>query len=131
MVAVMDSQNLTAVKEMWSVLERDGISAGMDAMLARCHEDVELRPYIADGRTFVGSDEVRDFIEERVAAGASVHASPWSFEEEGDDVTVSGSIRVQRPDGSIADAQLRWTYGFSDGLIRHAEFAPLAAAVAR
>jgi hypothetical protein len=128
---MVDSQNLKAVREMWTVLERDGMNAGMEAMLARCHEDVELRPYFADGRTFVGPDEVRGFFNERVAAGANIHASPWSFEESGDDVTVSGSIRVQRPDGSIADAQLRWTYSFSGGLIRHAEFAPLAAAVAR
>jgi ketosteroid isomerase-like protein len=126
----MDSQNLQTVRKIWAVLERHGMCAAMEAMLARCHEDVELRSYVADGRTLIGVDEIREFFYEREAAGANVHASPWTFEESGDEVTVSGSIRVQRPDGSIADAQLRWTYSFSDGLISHAEFAPLAAAVA-
>ena len=127
----MDSQNLQTVKELWNVLERHGICAGVEAMLTRCREDVEVRPYVADGRTLVGLDEIREFFLEGEAAGANVHASPWTFEESGDEVTVAGSIRVQRPDGSIADAQLRWTYGFSGVLISHAEFAPLAAAVAR
>jgi hypothetical protein len=126
----MDSQNLQTVRKIWAVLEREGMCAGIEAMLARCHEDVELRPYVADGRTLVGVDEIREFFHEREAAGASVHASPWTFEESGGEVTVSGSIRVQRPDGSIADAQLSWTYSFCDGLISRAEFAPLAAAVA-
>ena len=127
----MDSQNLQTVREFWNVLERDGICAGIETMLTRCRGDVEVRPYVADGRTLVGHDEIREFFLSSEAAGAKVHASPWTFEESGDDVTVAGSIRVQRPDGSIADAQLRWTYTFSGGLIRHAEFAPLAAAVAR
>ena len=112
------------------MLEGRGIFAGVEAMLPRCHEDVELRPYVADGRTLVGRDEIRDFFCEREAAGEDVHLSAWSFEQSGDDVTVSGSIRVRRPDGAIADAQLRWTYCFSDGLISHGEFAPLAAALA-
>ena len=59
---------------------------------------------------------------------ASFHARAWSFEEQGDDVMVTGSIRVQRPDGSIADAQLRWSYTFEDGLVKAASFAPLGAA---
>ena len=31
---------------------------------------------------------------------------------------------------ALADAQVRWIYSFSDGLVRHASFAPLAAAAA-
>ena len=126
----MHSQNLQSVKEFWAVLELHGMCAGIEAMLARCHEDVELRPYVADGRTLVGLHQIREFFYEREAAGANVHASPWTFEESGGEVTVSGSIRVQRTDGSIADAQLRWTYSFRDGLISHAEFSPFAAALA-
>jgi ketosteroid isomerase-like protein len=127
----VDSHNLQAVKEIWDALEREGMCGGMEAMLARSHEDVELRPYFAEGRTLSGATEIREFFHEGQAAGVSVHASPWSFEDTGDDVTVTGSVRVQRPGGSIADAQLCWTYVFRDGLICQAAFAPLAAAVSR
>jgi ketosteroid isomerase-like protein len=130
-VGQVDSQNLQAVKEIWTALEREGMCGGMEAMLARSYEDVEMRPYFAEGRTLTGATEIREFYLERQAAGASVHASPWSFEETGDDVTVTGSVRVQRADGSIADAQVCWTYVFRDGLICQAAFAPLASAISR
>ena len=57
----------------------------------------------------------------------SATARPWSFEEDGDSVIVQGSIRLQRRDGSIADAQLRWTYTFRDGRLAAASSGPLAA----
>ena len=122
----LDSQNLTTVKQLWRVLEEDGLSASMDALLQCAHEDVELTPYAAEGRTFHGAEEVRDFYRRSEAAGASYHASAWSFEETGDCVYVTGSIRVHRPDGSIADAQLRWSYEFRDGLVACAKFGPLS-----
>jgi ketosteroid isomerase-like protein len=127
----VDSANLQAVKEIWAALEREGMDSAIESMLDHCAAEFELRPYFAEGRTLRGHEEVRGFFHEREAAGATLHASPWSFEESGEHVVVSGSIRVQRADGSIADAQLRWTYGFRDGLIRHAGFAPLATVVAR
>ena len=122
----MDSQNLTVVKQLWRVLEEDGPLAGVDALLERAHEDVELRPYIAEGQVFRGADQIRDFYERRSASGASFNASAWDFEESGDCVYVTGSIRLRRPDGSIADAQLRWSYEFRDGLVSCAKFGPLS-----
>jgi hypothetical protein len=122
---------MKTVKGFWDALQRGETIPAVEAMLLNCHEDVEFRPYFADGRTFHGIDEIRAFFRERAAAGASMHASAWSFDEIDDDVVVTGSVRVRRPDGSMADAQLRWTYGFRDGRIAHAEFAPLARAVPR
>jgi ketosteroid isomerase-like protein len=131
MVAVVDSSNMLAVKGLWRDLERGGVDAAMESMLSLCHEDAELRPYVAGGRTLHGADEVRDYFREIEAGGDTLHASPWSFEEIGDDIVVAGSIRVQRGDGSIADAQVSWTFRFRDGLIGRADFEPLAASVAR
>lgn len=122
---------MDAVKEIWAVLERDGAAASTETLLAHCHEDAELRPYSAEGRTLRGVTEIREFVEDRAAAGGSIHATPWRFEERGQQVVVTGSLRVQRPDGSIADAQLRWCYTFQGDLIAHAEFAPLTASVTR
>ena len=124
---MVDSDNLRIVKDLWEVLERDGLLASLERMLEHSHEDVELRPYMAEGRVLRGVDEIREFMREELAGGATLQASPWSFEEAGDTVIVSGSIRVQRRDASIADAQLRWTYTFRDGRVAAAGSAPLAA----
>jgi ketosteroid isomerase-like protein len=123
----VDSPNLQLVKGFWDVLESDGLLASTDVMLEHCHEDVELSPYIGEGRVFHGTEEVREFMRRQLEEGAVVSASPWNFEEIGDDVIVSGSIRVQRRDGSIADAQLRWTYTFRDGRVAAASTSPVAA----
>ena len=122
---------MQAVKDVWRELERRGLDAATESLLARCHEDVELRPYFAGGRTLRGAHEVRAYFQEREARGARLHASPWSFEEFGDDIVVAGSVRVEGGDGSIADAQVSWTFGFRDGLIGHAQFEPLTASTAR
>jgi ketosteroid isomerase-like protein len=115
------------VKEFWNVLESEGLLASLEFLREHSHEDAELRPYVGEGRVFHGVGEFREFVREELAAGATLNASPWSFEEVGDDVVVAGSIRVQRTDGSIADAQVRWTFTFRDGRVAAAASAPLAA----
>lgn len=119
---------MQAVKRFWAILEQEGLMASTEAMLDSAHADVELSPYFAEGRVLRGPGEVRDFMRERTASGSTLQASAWSFEEEGDDVIVCGTVRVHRPDGSLADAQVRWIYGFSDGRLKRATFAPLVAA---
>jgi hypothetical protein len=123
----VDSPNLRIVKEVWEVLEHDGLLASLERMLEHAHDDIELRPYMAEGHVLRGVEEIREFMREELASGATIQASPWSFEEDGDTVVVSGSVRVQRRDASIADAQLRWTYTFRDGRVAAASSAPLAA----
>jgi ketosteroid isomerase-like protein len=124
---VLDSPNVRVVKDFWDLFENQGLVASMEAMLEVAHDDVELRPYVGDGRTFHGPEEIREYIRQHAAEGSTLHARPWSFEEEGDSVIVQGSIRLQRADGSIADAQLRWTYTFRDGRLVAASSGPLAA----
>jgi ketosteroid isomerase-like protein len=124
---LVDSSNLRVVKEFWNAFESEGLLASMELMLAHAHEDVELRPFVGEGRTFRGVDEVREFMRQEVADGASLRGTPWNFEEDGDAVVVTGSLRLQRRDGSIADSQLRWTYRFRDGRLVEASSGPLAA----
>jgi ketosteroid isomerase-like protein len=123
----LDSPNVRIVKDFWDLFETRGLLASLEAMLEVAHEDVELSPYLGDGRTFRGTDEIREYMSRQVAEGSTLHARPWSFEEDGDSVIVQGSIRIQRPDGSIADAQLRWVYTFRDGRLAAASSGPLAA----
>ena len=127
----MGSRNLEMVKRFWEIWERDGMTASAEAMLACCHPDVELSPYAAGQRVLRGADEIRSFWQQRLSEGKysssqiDTQTSAWSFKEDGDEVIVSGSVRVQHADGSLADAQVRWTYGFKDGLVARATSAPL------
>src|SRR3954467_2280961 len=103
MLAEVDSPSMRTVKQLWRVYDEEGHDAGIDALLASCHEDAEFRFYAAEGKVLPG-DELRAFYREQRAAGASVEASPYEFREEGSSVVVTGWIRVGRESGSLADA---------------------------
>jgi hypothetical protein len=121
----MDSRNMRTVKELWTVFEHDGLEASTEAMLSHASEDLEVRPFASQRRILRGPKEVRDHLHERESSGVKVDTNAWSFEEDGDKVIVSASVRVHRPDGSLADAQVQWVYGFdSDGRVSSATFAP-------
>jgi ketosteroid isomerase-like protein len=124
---VVESPNLRTVKDFWQVFESEGLLASLERMLEHAHEDVELSPFVGDGRVFHGVKEIGEFMRNEVAEGATIHVTPWNFEETGDVVIVTGSLRVRRRDGSIADSQLRWTYTFRDGRLASAGSGPLAA----
>ena len=121
----MDSHNLSRVRELWRVYEREGQDAGIDALLEICHDDAEFRFYAMDGKALRGGDQLRAFYRE---ADATVNAAPYSFEEEGDTVIVTGWVRVVRAGGALADAQGRWEYVFREGKIAELRYAPLAGA---
>jgi ketosteroid isomerase-like protein len=123
----VDSPNLRLVKDFWRVFENEGPLATLELMLANAHEDLELRPFVGGGRVFREPDEIREYMRQEIADGATLQATPWSFEEIGDEVVVAGSLRILRRDGSIADSQLRWTFRFRDGRLAEAGSGPLAA----
>ena len=120
----MDSHNLSRVRELWTVYEREGHEAGVEALLEMCHDDAEFRFYAMDGKVLRGGNELRAFYRD---ANADVSASPYSFEEDGDTVVVTGWVRVVRAGGALADAQVRWEYVFREGKIAELYYAPLAA----
>jgi hypothetical protein len=122
----LDSPNLQAIKDLWRVYEQDGHDAGVDAMLAICEKNAEFSFYATEGRVLHGADELRTFYREEAASGTSVRAAPYHYGEDGDMVTVFGWVRVLREGGSLADAQVRWTYKFKEGKIRAVEYGPLA-----
>jgi hypothetical protein len=120
----MDSPKLRTVKKLWMLFEHDGLEASTEALLEHSSEDVEVSPYTS-GRTLHGPDEVREYLNERKGEGVKLDSNAWSFEEKDDKVIVSASVRVHRPDGSLADAQVQWVYGFGDdGLVNKATFSP-------
>ncbi len=116
--------NLRAVKEAFRVFTDEGAAAGVEALLLICHEDCRFSPPSAEGRVLEAHEEVRAYFSEALAAGTSVSVRPRIFDEDGDEVVVSGSMRVMRPDGSFAERQVRWIYRFRDGLIEEAGWGP-------
>jgi ketosteroid isomerase-like protein len=123
-----DSPNLMVVKNAFDALEAGGVEAALELLLSRAHADIEFRPYLAPERVLRGVDEVRDFFREQFAAGTTLTLRTSSIEEDGEEVVVTGSLRVVRPTGGFSESQLRWTYRFRDGLLRDARWGPRQAA---
>ena len=119
-----ESANLRGIKEAFRAMAEGGISASVDALLQISHEDCRFRPASAEGKVLEGHDEVRAFFSAAEATGSSISVRPRSFEEHGDEVVVSGSMRVMQPEGSFAERQIRWIYRFRDGLVEEACWSP-------
>ena len=118
---------MVIVKEVWETLAEDGVVAGFDRLLADSHADVEMQPYSAgDDRILRGREEIRAFFRDAEERGVSIRLKPRRFEEDEDRVLVAGSIRVVRPDGSFAEAMVRWTYAFRDDRIERLFWEPRA-----
>jgi ketosteroid isomerase-like protein len=112
------------VKEAFRASTEDGVEAGMERLLSRAHEATEFRPYVAEGRVLRGPDEVRAFFSRQRSEGRSLTATPSTFEERGDEIVVIGSLRVARPAGGFAEAQVKWIYRFRDGRLDEASWVP-------
>jgi ketosteroid isomerase-like protein len=127
--------NLAAIQKAWELFEASGPLAATEALMSISHENVELRSYVARGvarpgedeaEVIQGREEIVAFFRKTTDEGVSVRARATGFDVEGDSVRVSGSARVVRPDGSFAEAKLRWTYRFRDGLIDEISWQPRA-----
>jgi hypothetical protein len=112
------------IREAFRASVQDGFEAGLEALLSGAHEDCEFRPYIAEGETLRGHDQVRRYYAEAVASGAHMRLNPTSFHDNGDDIVVHGSIRVARPSGGFSETQISWTYSFRDGRLASAGWRP-------
>ena len=128
-------RNLAAIQKVWEIFEASGALAAAEELMKISHENVEMRSYVArgvarpgEGATEVirGREEVLAFLRRTTDDGVSIKARARSFDLEGDTVAVRGSARVVRPDGSFAEAKLRWTYHFRDGLIDEINWQPRA-----
>src|SRR5687767_7674563 len=83
------------VRDMWTAWERHGL----EGMLAMVPPDVEWRPVAAGGKVLRGNDEIRAFWDREQAAGKREQAVAYRFEQDGDCVLVSGSLRQFAPHG--------------------------------
>lgn len=127
--------NLAGIQKVWEIFEASGPLAATEELMKISHENVEIRSYVARGVARPGDDEpevvrgreqVMAFMRKTTAEGVSIKARARAFDVEGDTVAVRGSARVRRPDGSFAEAKLRWTYRFRDGLVDEINWQPRA-----
>ena len=119
-----ESANVRAIKEAFRAMAEGGIGASIDALLQISHQDCRFRPASAEGKVLEGHDEVRAFFSAAETSGTSISVRARTFEEHGDEVVVSGSMRVIQPEGSFAERQIRWIYRFRDGLVEEACWSP-------
>ena len=123
----MDSPNLSAVKELWRVYEREGHDAGVEALIAIAHPDAEFRFYATGDQVLHGADELRAFYKNGKMTGVTIRAAAYEYSTGEDTVTVSGWVRLARERGGLADAQVRWIYEFEDDRVKRMIYAPLTA----
>lgn len=116
--------NLRAIKEAFRAFADGGAIAGVEALLRISHHNCRFSPPDAAGRVLEGREQVLAFYREAAAGGTSISVRPRSFTEEGDEIVVSGSMRVIRSEGSFAESQVRWIYRFRDGLVEEASWSP-------
>jgi hypothetical protein len=98
-------------------------SANLRAMRIS-HPDCRFRPASAGGRVLQGHDEIRAHFSEPREDEGTVSVHPRRFAEHADEVVVTGSMRVLRPEGGFAESQVSWTYRFRDGLVEEAAWGP-------
>lgn len=122
--SVVDSANMRVIKEAFRAFTEDGIQAGVDSLLSSSHEDAVFSPYLAGGQLLRGRREAREFFRQSIEAGGSMSVRAQSFEEHGDEIVVSGSVRVLHAGGGFAESQVRWTYRFRDGMVAEARWGP-------
>ena len=123
-LATAESTNLRTIKDAFEVSERQGFMAGLEALLAKAHEDCEFRPYIASGQNIRGHDAIRAFYRAAVKGGTEMRMRAATFQEARNSVIVYGSMRVGRPTGGFSESQISWTYKFRDGLLAEVTWSP-------
>jgi hypothetical protein len=114
---VTSNASLTAfVRELWEAYDRHGI----EAMLERVPDDVVWQPVAAGGEPMRTKDELRDFWTRLEAAGGREQAVAYRYEQEGECVLVSGSLRQFGPHG-WSDSQPLWVFFFREGRLCRAQ----------
>ncbi len=120
----MDSPRLQLIKNAFRLFEEEGMEAGVDGLLSISHPDCEYRPYAANGKVLRGTEETRAFFMENGGLSRSLRVRPQRFEEDGEQVIVSGSVRVHHESGGFSETQVRWIYRFRDGRVEAASWEP-------
>jgi len=107
------SSPVDTVRELWRRFEQEGV----EAALGLVDEDVVYLMQVEGGRVLRGSDEVLALFADAQRAGMEVEARLDTLEGRGDAVIASGTVRLQRPDGSF-ESRYHWVFHFAGGRLR-------------
>jgi predicted SnoaL-like aldol condensation-catalyzing enzyme len=118
------SRNLRAVKEIFRTFREEGLAAGAEELVRHAHEGTEFRLYAAEGQVLRGPEELRSFFRSRAEEGAELSVRAAGFEEEGDVITVNGTVRMARPGGGLVESQISWTFRFHEGRLDEMHWSP-------
>ena len=99
---------LEAVKALWKAYARNGYDGVLDTL------DPDAHWAQRDGSVLHGRAEIRAFIEGMRGDGIEVELQPYSFEERGPWVLVTGGMRTRSRHG-LADTQRCWAYRVKSG----------------
>lgn len=110
---MVDVSPVEVVRELWERFERDGL----DAALGLVDDDVVYLLQLAGGRVLHGSAEVRALVAELERQGVAVQARLDTLEGRGDAVVASGTVVLQRPDGTD-EGHYHWVFHFAGGRLR-------------
>ena len=100
------------VRLAWDTAERDGVPA----LLAFAAEEIAWIPLLARARTLRGHAAVAGFARELSRSETEVTVSGDAFEADGDDVIVTGRVRVYSRNGHY-DEPMHWRVAVRDGSI--------------
>ena len=114
---------LEVVQDLWSAFGLGGIPATLE----RADHDVEWAPFSAAGLVLRGHHELLAWSEATEKAGRFLNAHPYAFDRRGNDILVSGHLRLVDRHG-IENHELHWVYRFENGRLWRAESHPSRAA---
>ena len=113
------SPEISIVQKLWGAFEAHGASG----VIEQADDDVDWSPAIARGRVLHGSKEALEFFADRDREGVTVQARPYRFEQHGDCVIVTGSLRI-REHGGFSETSRAWLFRFEKGRLKGAEQHP-------
>jgi anti-anti-sigma factor len=107
------STPVDTVREVWRRFEQEGV----EAALGLVDEDVVYLMQFEGGRVLRGSEEVLALFAHAEREGVALEARLDALEGRGDAVVASGTVRLQRPDGT-SETQYHSVFHFADGRLR-------------
>ena len=104
------------VRGLWVTYERHGLGA----MLEMVPDDVLWQPVAAGDDVIRSKEALLEFWSRLQASGSREQAVPYRYDQDGNCVLVTGSLRQFGPQG-WSDSQPLWVYFFTDGKLTRAQ----------
>jgi anti-sigma B factor antagonist len=102
------------VRALWERFRSEGLAATLEIV----DDDVVWQPHFAGGRLVRGVGELRQTLAALDAEARIVDARLARVEDRGEVVIASGTLVLQRTDGTVEESPAHWVYHFREGRLR-------------